>query len=276
MYRNVIVGVDGKQGGRDAAALLAVLTGPAAVRCLVHVNTTGDDAVDAQAGDEDTLAMLLADELELSGGDAQLERVTAFSVGVGLNQVAEQRGADLVVVGASRPHGLTRMFAKHDVMSVMHQTPCAVAVAPAGFAENPKILARIGVAYDGSPESGVALAHAGLLAATRRSELIPQHAVEPHFYPPGWGMTAVPVDDPAAELALAHERLGRADGVEVQHVYGPATECLLEFSRNVDLLVCGSRHNGPGRRIVLGRGHGAGKRSRADGADRMSRTSSTE
>lgn len=253
MYRNVIVGVDGRQGGRDAAALSAVLTGPASVLCLVHVNTTGDDAaIDQRVGDEDALAMLLADELDLCGGDAQLERVTAFSVGAGLDQVAEQRGADLIVVGASRRHGITRLFARDDVMSVMHQTPVAVAVAPAAFAESPTILARIGVAYDGSPESEVALAHAGLLATARRSELIAQHAVEPHVYPPGWGMAAVPVDDPAAELALARERLGRADGVAVQHVYGPAGESLLEFSCTVDLLVCGSRHNGPGRRIVLG------------------------
>jgi len=253
MYRNVIVGVDGRQGGRDAAALSAVLTGPAGVLCLVHVNTTGDDAaVDQQVSDADDLAMLLADELELCGGDAQLERVTVLSVGAGLEHVAEQRGADLIVVGAARRHGLTRLLARDDVKSVMNQTPCAVAVAPAGFAQSPRMLARIGVAYDGSAESEVALAHAGLLAAARRSELIVQHAVEPRFYSSGWGMAAVPVDDPAAELALARERLGRADGVEVQHVYGSAGESLLEFSSTVDLLVCGSRHNGTGRRIVLG------------------------
>jgi nucleotide-binding universal stress UspA family protein len=137
-------------------------------------------------------------------------------------------------------------------MSVMQRTPCAVAVAPSGFAEGPKALVRIGVAYDGSPESEVALAHAGLLAAAHRSQLIPQHAVAPHFYPTGVGIAAVPVDDPAAELAIARERLGRADGVDVHHVYGPPAESLLEFSRTVDLLVCGSRHIGLGRRIVLG------------------------
>lgn len=253
MYAQVIIGVDGRQGGRDAAALAAMLSTPHSLMALVHVNTTGSDAgLDEEFADQDALALLLEDELELCGRDAQLERVTAFSVGAGLDQVAGHRGGDLIVVGASRRHGVTHVFARDDVMSVLHQTPCAVAVAPAGFAETPRTLAQIGVAYDGSPESEVALAHAGLLAAEHRGELIARHVVEPHFYPAAWGMAAVPVDDPATELAAARQRLDRADGVEIEHVYGAAGESLLEFGSTVDLLVCGSRRSGLGRRIALG------------------------
>jgi hypothetical protein len=57
--------------------------------------------------------------------------------------------------------------------------------------------------------------------------------VQPHFYPAGWGMAAVPVDDPATELAAARQRLDRADGVEIEHVYGAAGESLLEFGSTV-------------------------------------------
>jgi hypothetical protein len=54
MYRNVIVGVDGRQGGRDAAALSAVLTGPAsalrghpAEGVIVQETLPGTDAAKA-------------------------------------------------------------------------------------------------------------------------------------------------------------------------------------------------------------------------------------
>ena len=37
IYESVIVGVDGREGGQDAAALAALLASPAARRHLVHV-----------------------------------------------------------------------------------------------------------------------------------------------------------------------------------------------------------------------------------------------
>ena len=253
MYGHVIVGVDGRSGGRDAASLAALLADRDAFVSLVYVSTSGPNAaVEADLSDPDALAMLLGEELELCGGNAQLERVTAGSVGVGLEHVAEQRDADLIVVGASRHHGISRLFAGDHVASVIHQTPCTIAVAPAGFADNPRLLVRIGVAYDGSPESEVAVAHAGLLAAERHSDLILTHVVEPHFYPPGLGMVAVPVDDADIELEAARQKFGQADGLEVEYVYGSAREALLEFSTTVNMLVCGSRRQGTVRRIAVG------------------------
>lgn len=251
MYDNVIIAVDGKQGGRDAAALAAVLTARECSLTLVYASTSGADAaLDEELSDSGALAEGLADELDLCGDAPELERVTALSIGAGLEQVAARRDAQLIIVGASRRHGINRLFSRDGVSSVMHHTPCAVAVAPAGFAENPRVLARIGAAFDGSPESEVALAHAGLLAADHRSLLLARHIVEPRVYAAGWG-TVPPVDADSA-LAAARQRLGQADGVQVDHVYGPVRELLLEFSHEVDLLVCGSRHNGPVKRIAVG------------------------
>lgn len=251
MYDHVIVGVDGKAGGRDAAALSSILASTGASVSLVYVSTSGPDAsVDETLADEGALVEILESELELCGGDAQLVRMAALSVGSGLEQVAQEREADLIVVGASHRRGISRLVAGDHVKSVIHQTPCAVAVAPAGFAEHAGIVARVGVAYDGSPESEVALAHAGLLAAQRHRELIVRHLVEPHFY--CTGMVAVPIDDRDSELVAARERLGHPDGLEVEHVCGTAREGLLEFSRTVDLLVCGSRRNSLVRRIAVG------------------------
>ena len=38
MYGHVIIGVDGRPGGQDAAALAAILAEPDAVRALVYVS----------------------------------------------------------------------------------------------------------------------------------------------------------------------------------------------------------------------------------------------
>jgi nucleotide-binding universal stress UspA family protein len=253
MYVNVIVGVDGRPGGRDACALAAMLAGAGACVSLVHVSTTAPDAgVEAEFADKDVLAAVLAEELDLCGGDAQVERVPAPSVAGGLEHVAEHRDADLIVVGATHHHGLARVLSHDHVASVIHRTPCAVAVAPAGFAQNPRVLARIGVGYDGSAESEAAVAHAGLLAAECHSEPVLRHVVEPHVYTAVWGMGAVPADDPAIELQAAHERFGNPDGLQLEHVWGAAREVLLDFSHSVDLLVCGSRRNSGVKRVVLG------------------------
>ena len=257
MYANVIVGVDGREGGRDAAALAAMLAASDAVVSLVHVTTSTPIANratvrDLAFADEESLPLVLDQEIELCGGGAQLTRIPATSVGAGLEDVARRRGADLIIVGASRRHGIARLFVGDDVAAVMHHAPCAVAIAPAGYAEHPRVPARIGVAYDGSPESEVALAHAGLLAAERRSLITVQHAVEPHCYTPGWGITSVPVDDPASELAVAREQMPDAGGFEVQHVYGLPHDLLVALAEQVDLLVCGSRRQGAVKRLALG------------------------
>lgn len=237
MYTNVVIGVDGQQGGRDAAALAGVLAPPGARLSLVYVSTTPNAELDDEFADEDALARVLHAELELCGGDAHLARVTALSIAAGLADVAQGRQADLIVLGASHRHGLTRLFAGDHVIAVIHETPCAVAVAPAGFAQAPRSLARIGVAYDGSPEGGVALAHAGLLAAEHHSDLIAGHALEPQPDSEDRELTPLSID---------------ADGLHVQNIEGSPRKALVEFSSGIDLLVCGSRRNGPVRRIVLG------------------------
>jgi nucleotide-binding universal stress UspA family protein len=251
MYRNVIVAVDGRHGGRDAAALAAILAAPGGLLSLVYVSTSSPDAeLDDEFADEDALAGPLEAELELCGGEAHLARVTALSIAAGLAHVAQERRADLIVLGASHRHALTRLIAGDHVTSVIHRTSCAVAVAPAGFAQDPRPLDRIGVAYDGTPEGEVAVAHAGLLATERDCDLIACHALDPRLGHPGPGLPPLVADRPGLEPA--GQPLGGADGLEVQRMYGPPRQALLEFSRSVDLLVCGSRRNGPVRRIILG------------------------
>jgi nucleotide-binding universal stress UspA family protein len=172
MYANVVVGVDGGQGGKDAATLAGALADEDASIALVAV--TASDHVTGQqfavAGDV-SLPGLPWEERRLSGGRAELIGAAAPTVAAGLERVALQRRADLIVVGRSRRHGVLHAFTGDDAGSLMHQTPCAMAVAPPNHANDPGPIARIGVAYDGSAESDVAVAHAGLLAGAFGAQL---------------------------------------------------------------------------------------------------------
>ncbi len=256
MYANLIAGVDGLQGGADAAALAAVLASPGASITLVYVSTvpvaSHASTRELDLADDTSLAALLTAERDLCGGEPRVLRATAPTVGAGVERVAEELGAQVIVVGASRRHGLTRVLAGDDARSVLHRTPCAVAIAPARYAQHPSHLVRVGVACDGTPESEVALAHAGLIAAERRSLPRALHVVTPRYHTPAWGVAGNPADRPGAEIEQAACALPVVGGVEVEHVYGSVGHRLVEFSAELDLLVCGSRHHGPLRRLAEG------------------------
>jgi nucleotide-binding universal stress UspA family protein len=253
MYANVIVGVDGRQGGQDAAALAALLASPTARRHLVHVagpsahngrGSTGD--VHLELADPDCLRWLMGRERKMLGGDAPTVRVPADSVADGLAQAAAERDADLIVVGAARGHGFARLASRDDVAPLLHHTHETVAVAPLAFSEAPRRLERIGVAFDRSPESFVALAHAGLLAEERGCEVVVRHVAPAALGRPAPGRSSVTAPARGRPLSAA------ADGVLVETVGGSPHGLLLALARDVDLLVCGSRRAGLLRRLALG------------------------
>jgi nucleotide-binding universal stress UspA family protein len=238
MYGNVIVGVDGRQGGADAAALAAALASPEARITLVYVSTvpfaSHASTRELDLADDTTLAALLTAERDLCPGEPGVVRVSASTVGAGLEQAAQRQATDLIVVGVPHRHGLTRLLGGDDARSVLRRTPCAVALAPARYAQHPSPVVRVGVACDASPGTEVAVAHAGLIAADRGSRPRALHVVSPrrHLASPG--------------------ALPRVAGVEVEQVDGTVDERLVEFSRELDLLVCGSRHHRPLRRLAEG------------------------
>jgi nucleotide-binding universal stress UspA family protein len=229
MYDNLIIGIDGRQGGRDAAALAGLLAGRRARRHLAYVDTPphngrgSDDDLHLELADPDLLPALLEAERQLAGGVAPLLRVSADSVAFGLGEIASREEADLVVVGASRHEGIARHVGHDDVVALLRHTPETIAMAPHGYGSQARRLERIGIAFDGSPESFVALAHAGLLAEGRGCEVVVSRLPEPDDWPPS---------APALHVA---SRAG-----------------LVALSRDVDLLVCGSRRLGTLRRLAAG------------------------
>jgi nucleotide-binding universal stress UspA family protein len=104
--------------------------------------------------------------------------IAAASVGAGLHDVAEQRGADLIVVGSCHRSATGRILTGDDARSVLHHAPCAAAVTPAGYADGSRRTETIAAAYDGSNESEVAVAHAALLAAALEASVLAHSVVE--------------------------------------------------------------------------------------------------
>jgi nucleotide-binding universal stress UspA family protein len=260
MYRNVVIGVDGLSGGRDAVALAKTLAPANAALSYAHVRVMnalpfrGTPAA-FDVAEQGRSRELLRRERRSSASEADADAVSvaATSVGAGLRDVADSRGADLIVVGSCHRSAVGRVLAGDDARSVLHHATCAVAVAPAGYADQPRREETIAVAYDGSDESKVALAHATLLAGDLGAKLIARNVVELRVYSgAGWTTGGVAIEDADTALAAARARLGDFDALELDAIVGPVREELTALSEQVDVLVCGSRHQSTGKRVVLG------------------------
>jgi len=94
--------------------------------------------------------------------------VQARSPAEGLHRLADERDVDALVVGASHRGAPGRVYPGSVTEQALHGAPCAVLVAPVGYAAaGGGPLRRLGVAYDGSPEARTALAQAERLAFGR-------------------------------------------------------------------------------------------------------------
>ena len=177
--------------------------------------------------------------------------VTASSVGRGLHYLAREHEADLLAVG-SNPRSLVGRVLLGDVTrAALLGAPCAVAVAPLGYAAGAGTLARIGVAYDGSPESDAALKCARELASIHDATLSALAVVDPSSY--GSLVRAVAGRESEEErVAAATRELDALDGVQGHVAVGDAGEELAAFGEDLDLLVLGSRGYGPIRSLMLG------------------------
>ena len=166
MFTNVLIGIDGRQGGRDAFALALQLAEREATMTLAHVCTPilGRGAVEALKWQRAEAQNLLEREHKLAGVDAHLAVRDPFPVGRGLHELAEQQRADLLVVGSTRHALLGRVLMGDDCRAALDGAPCAIAIAPRGYGLVPHRLERVGVGYDASPESEHALNTARELA----------------------------------------------------------------------------------------------------------------
>ena len=255
MFRNVHVGVDGSPTGRDAIWLARALAAPGTRLTLTHVRggEIGPGGVLGRAfgaGGPADAQRLLEAERDAAEIGAELIDVSARSVGRGLHTVAEERAADLLVVGSHARGPLGRVVMSDETRAALTGTPCAVAIAPRGYTGHDTRFATIGVGYDYSGESRAALAAARGLANRYGSKIDALYVVTlPKGAATGPGEWAEVLDE---GRAYAQEQLESLEGVDATALYGLPGSELAALSDRVDLLVVGSRNHGPVRRLLLG------------------------
>jgi nucleotide-binding universal stress UspA family protein len=256
MFKNVIVGVDEHDGGRDGIALAKQLMEKDGELTLAHVYWgenyvwRGSSAA-YDAAEHDRARQLLEKARDEAGIEAQIRWRGSSSVGRGLHELAEVTGADLLVIGSPGNGLLGRVHVAESIRDALNGSPCAVAFAPAGYSQQDVPIGEVGVGYDGSPESAHALEVARALAAQHGAKL---SACETVDFPTWIAQGRSAVDGTQIEGALkdARERIGALGGVEPHAAYGRAAEELALYSGSLGLLVVGSRGYGPLGRLVHG------------------------
>lgn len=256
MFKNVIAGVDGGEGGRDAVALAGELLDQEGRMTLAYVyprephRWRGPSATyrvdERQHGQE-----LLEKARAQPQIEAHIRTWGSPSVGRGLHELAGAIGADLLVIGSSRRGRAGRVLIGDDTRAVLSGAPCAVAIAPGGNAARPPVMGEIGVGYDGSPESRHALRVAKELTRAHGTKLSAFQAVSV----PAYALMTSGIPDSGEiedEVDAARDEIAALDGVEAHAAYGAAAEQLAVYSASLDLLVVGSRSYGLIGRLVHG------------------------
>jgi nucleotide-binding universal stress UspA family protein len=255
MSAPIVVGHD-PHGADDAPLRFGIaaarFTGAPLIVAAVHGDAAGDPL--------ERVRTLLDAAPEVS---SELRLVERRNAAHGLTEVLEEVGAGLGVVGATSRGAVGRAVVGSTAERVIHDAPCPIAVVPRGFDGGaPR---TVGVAYTASPEadqallSGVVLAQAA--GATLRVITV-LHEDAGTLGPNRLGaraMQAIP-EELASQHHVAHreavdaaiaETGGKVDS-EIELVYGDPVESLLGFTGSLDLLVMGSRAQGPRSAVLLG------------------------
>jgi nucleotide-binding universal stress UspA family protein len=196
----------------------------------------------SEAGEQPALAEL--DQAARSVG-GRPSMVANDAAAPGLQDLAAELGADLLIVGSDSSDGVHRAAAGAVGLQLLRGSPCAVAIAPRGFARRyaPDIR-TIAVGYDGSDEATGVLREAAELAQALHAGLRVITISPGEDRPPG--ELGDRLFGTLAALPAAIESRGVLRSGE------PAAVLLDEAAREADLLAVGSRRHGPVRRALLG------------------------
>lgn len=265
----VVAGFDGTASGEDALTLAracARVLGSTLVVATVHpapppVSVGRVDAEWVAARHRQAEEILdAARHLVADVRPVEFRVVASSSAAHGLHDTAEQLGASVIVVGSSASAAENRLFAGSTADRLLAGSRAPVGVAPAGMrARDPGTLRRIGVAYIDTTDGHAALDLAVRLAARVGATLTLYSVLAPE------ADVVMPVIGRDAEdgfAAIAHQSFQRALDMALAGVPSevPATGHILTGNvvdvlselDEVDVLFCGSRGYGPGRRVLLG------------------------
>jgi nucleotide-binding universal stress UspA family protein len=260
--RKIIVGFDGSDEARDGLRLgrsLATATGAQLIVASASDVIPTSPRVDLSILEDRYFADVFAKaEDELGSSNFERRVLRELSAPRALVGLAEGEGADLIVVGSAHRGTVGRVLLGTVGERLLYGAPCAVAVAPRGYAGNEQLGSGIiGVAYDGNEESRLALSGAIALVTLLGGELRVITAV------PDVAALVVPeisLDDYREDLRrhyrMVQEQAVREIGEAVRATAvledGEPAEAITGNAVDLDLLVIGSRGYGPIRRTLLG------------------------
>jgi nucleotide-binding universal stress UspA family protein len=258
MFTRVVVGIDPLTRGRDAIVLAQRLVDPEGELILANIHAAypltakGSNGEFDRVETEESRALLRSVRAE-HGFEARLRSLGSHSVGAGLHRIVEWTGADLLVVGSTPLSRAGRVFLADMTGQALNGAPCAVAIAPRGYADRSDGIAEIGIAFDGSPESLHAVEVARALAREAGARLSAFEAVETPLYAMRAGTWRTLEEVIGEDAESARQRIqALGPDIEAHAVYGDAVPQLGVFSDSVDLLVAGSRGYGPIGRLIHG------------------------
>ena len=250
MFTRIVVGVDCREGGRDALALARLLRGRPAEASSSRCMPARPRPSCAR-----TLLTRVEGELARAGATGRALVVTDRSPAHALRTIAEARGSrahrDRVLPPRRRRARPGRRRRSRD----------AALRALRGGGRRPRIRARArarcgasGVGFDGSEESRIALALA-CRSRTRRAPAARHHgggaadpAVAAMAWDPEWSGYDATALEPAERRVLADVAAELDDDVTPEVLVGTPWKELASRSADLDLLVVGARAYGPVRR----------------------------
>jgi nucleotide-binding universal stress UspA family protein len=263
MFSNVIVGYDGSSQAQSALSLALSLAEPDArvtICCLHNIETLakldlGEPRLErkeaqgcAQRAREMVSSLFLVNTLVLE----------AVDVAATLLNAASSREADLLVLGPSRRGRRGQVALGSIAMRALHDLPCPVAIASVADRQPDRIgMESVAVGCDVVGDPGPALDVAVEVATGLGATLRVVAVADTHV-----ALTVEHGGAIAYPAVLKARRLGAEEGLasvlselpgsisvtgEVR--MGNRTEKLMEVSDGVDLLVLGSHHYRPLRRL---------------------------
>lgn len=266
MERKIIIGYDPRHGGPEVLRLGRLLTEVLAARPIVLTSLPWPNYMAPPADlqsqvDAEMRPHFLLIRDQLRDFEVETRAVAHRSPAEALHDVAEVEGAEVIVLGPGHRGPIGRTLTGSVGESLMHGAPCAIAIAPRGYAESEQHrLHHFAVAFDGSPEAWSAL-ETGIGLAERCHGDLTVVTVADHLrygsdltWP---GLTAPDIEgvervesERLLELALAHAPGGLH--CEGRLLTGSAGALLAEATSEFDLMIAGSRAYGPLRRTLLG------------------------
>lgn len=192
MFTKIIAAHDLHHGGQDAVALgkqIADATGAKLVVAGVFPIAVQPFAFEPEWYDDDEEQLAKAIQKAADEAGAEAEAFPSSTPARGLHDLADEIGADLVIVGSSKHSKLGEILAGNVALTLLHGSPCPVALAPRGYHEAAAKLSGVVVGINGTQESDLALREAvGLAEATGASlKLVAAAEPPPIVYGKGAG-----------------------------------------------------------------------------------------